>query len=161
MIAAANASRQLGHDYIGSEHLLLALAEEVDSPAGQLLASHGLSPERVRARILELIGTGGPPRSRLDADALATLGIDLDAVRRQVERSFGEGALERTWAGCKPVAPRLKRALELAAREAGDGPIGPAHALLGLARVEGCVAAEIMAAHGITGARVRAAYADG
>ena len=32
----------------------------------------------------------------LDADALATIGIDLDEVRRRVEEAFGPGALERT-----------------------------------------------------------------
>jgi len=31
-----------------------------------------------------------------DADALATIGIDLDEVRRRVEEAFGPGALERT-----------------------------------------------------------------
>ena len=32
----------------------------------------------------------------LDAEALATIGIDLDEVRRRVEEAFGPGALERT-----------------------------------------------------------------
>ena len=36
------------------------------------------------------------PTPQLDADALATLGIDLDEVRRRVEEVFGAGALERT-----------------------------------------------------------------
>ncbi len=31
-----------------------------------------------------------------DADALASIGIDLDEVRRRVEEAFGPGALERT-----------------------------------------------------------------
>jgi hypothetical protein len=35
----------------------------------------------------------------LDAEALATIGIDLDEVRRRVEEAFGPGALERTRAG--------------------------------------------------------------
>jgi hypothetical protein len=35
----------------------------------------------------------------LDADALASIGIDLDEVRRRVEEAFGPGALERTRAG--------------------------------------------------------------
>ena len=32
----------------------------------------------------------------LDAEALASIGIDLDDVRRRVEDAFGPGALERT-----------------------------------------------------------------
>ncbi len=34
-----------------------------------------------------------------DPDALETIGIDLDEVRRRVEATFGPGALERTRAG--------------------------------------------------------------
>jgi hypothetical protein len=40
----------------------------------------------------------GPGRV-LDAEALASIGIDLDEVRRCVDQAFGEGALERTRAG--------------------------------------------------------------
>jgi ATP-dependent Clp protease ATP-binding subunit ClpA len=85
------------------------------------------------------------------------MGIDLDEVRRAVEHTFGPDALERTWAGCTPVAPRLKRALELAVGEAGELPLRPEHVLLGLASVEDCVAARILSAHGINEAEVRAA----
>jgi hypothetical protein len=42
------------------------------------------------------------PGRVLDAEALASIGIDLDEVRRCVERAFGEGALERTRAGRRP-----------------------------------------------------------
>jgi hypothetical protein len=39
------------------------------------------------------------PERVLDAEALASIGIDLDEVRRRVEEQFGPGALERTRAG--------------------------------------------------------------
>ena len=40
---------------------------------------------------------GRPERVREpNADALASIGIDLDEVRRRVEAEFGAGALERT-----------------------------------------------------------------
>jgi hypothetical protein len=42
------------------------------------------------------------PARELDAEALATIGIDLDEVRRRVEEQFGAGALERTRAGRRP-----------------------------------------------------------
>jgi hypothetical protein len=42
------------------------------------------------------------PERVLDAEALASIGIDLDEVRRSVEEAFGEGALERTRARREP-----------------------------------------------------------
>ncbi len=75
--AAAGASRSLQHDYIGTEHLLLALAEEEGSPAARLLSRHGLSPDRIRVEILTLVGTCATPPPPLDGEALAALGIDL------------------------------------------------------------------------------------
>ncbi len=159
MDAAVTASRRLGHDYVATEHLLLALSDDRESVAGRVLAARGLSAGKVEAEILARIGGGESPRGRLDGDALATLGIDLDEVRRQVERAFGPDALERTWAGCTPVAPRLKRALELAARDAGEGSLRAEHVLLGVASVNDGVAAQILAAHGLAEADLRAALA--
>lgn len=154
--AAATASRRLGHDYIGTEHLLLALAEDRDSSAARALAELHLSADRIKTEILTLIGRCEAPRGRLDADALSTLGIDLDEVRRRVERTFGPGALERTAGACTPLAPRLKRALELATHESGDLPMRPEQVLVALASVEDCVAARILRNHGITVKDLRA-----
>jgi len=154
--AAARSSRRLGHDYIGTEHVLLALAEDVKGAPAQALTRLGISDHQIHADIVEMIGRCDRPRRVLDPDALATLGIDLDQVRRHVDHSFGPDALERTWAGGTPLAPRLKRALEQSAREAGDSAMRPEHVLLGLAGVE-CVAAELLARHGITADDVRTA----
>jgi ATP-dependent Clp protease ATP-binding subunit ClpA len=159
LAAAARVSRRLGHDYIGTEHLLLALAEGRDATVARTLAELRVSPPLIELDILTLIGVGEAPRGRLDADALATLGIDLDQVLRQVERTFGPGALERTAAGCTPICPRLKRAFELAAREAGDSPIRPEHVLVAVASVQGSVAAEILAGRGITADDLQASLA--
>jgi len=40
-----------------------------------------------------------------DAEALASIGIDLDEVRRRVEEAFGPGALERTRTGRRWLGP--------------------------------------------------------
>ena len=159
LAAAARAGRRLGHDYIGTEHLLLALADDRDTSAARALAELGLSPSQIEADILTLIGAGEAPHPGIDADALATLGIDLDQVRHTVERTFGPGALDRTAAGCTPICPRLKRAFELAAHEAGDEAILPEHLLVAVASVEGSVAAEILAGRGITADDLQASVA--
>ncbi|PWU24711.1 MAG: hypothetical protein C5B48_04955 [Candidatus Rokuibacteriota bacterium] len=159
LAAASTASRELGHNYIGTEHLLLALSRDYGSTPAQALLRLGISSDQIRTDIITTIGAGGQPHGRLDADALATLGIDLDEVRRHAEQAFGPGALERTKAGCTPICPRLKRALELTVREADELPPRPEHALLGIASVEGSVAATILASYGITVDDLRAALA--
>ncbi len=84
-------ARRLGHDYVGCEHLLLAVAS-TEGETGVILRAHGLSPASIEAHTVCLVGTH--PEA-LDADALAAIGIDLDAVRRKVEATFGTDALAR------------------------------------------------------------------
>jgi ATP-dependent Clp protease ATP-binding subunit ClpA len=93
-------ARRLGHSYIGCEHLLMAAAT-VEGPAGAALREQGITPERIQ---LTLLGTIAP-LSGLDEEALASIGIDLDAVRAKVEAEFGPDAL--TWAG--PAATESRR----------------------------------------------------
>lgn len=166
LAAGARQSRALGHDYVGTEHVLLALTEDRETPAARALARLGLPREVVRRDIEHIIGTCVDPRRRaIDPEALATLGIDLDEVTRRVEETFGPGALDSARAGaldgvCRSVARQLKQALELAVTEAGDGPVRPEHILLSLATVEDSVAAQIFDRHGITLDKLRAALSD-
>jgi hypothetical protein len=46
---------RLGHNYIGTEHLLLALIQERDGVAGQVLAAAGADLGRVRAEVVRLL----------------------------------------------------------------------------------------------------------
>jgi ATP-dependent Clp protease ATP-binding subunit ClpA len=93
-------ARRLGHGYIGCEHLLLAVAT-VDEPAGAVLRDHGITPERIEATLLSTIG----PLSGLDKEALASIGIDLDAVQAKIEAEFGPDALTRAL----PAASQSRR----------------------------------------------------
>jgi ATP-dependent Clp protease ATP-binding subunit ClpA len=89
-------SRRLGHRYIGCEHLLLALVG-TDQPAAAVLREHGVTPEGVEEEIVRRVGLGAGSSlfADLDRDALAAMGIDLDAVRARIETSFGPDALTR------------------------------------------------------------------
>jgi ATP-dependent Clp protease ATP-binding subunit ClpA len=154
----------LNHGWIGTEHLLLGLLDDRDGRAARILEPYGVDGQWARVEVERIVGRGEPD---LDADALATLGIDLDAVRERVERTFGAGALSGSrrcrrglWRGAVPFTPRAKKALELSLREAvamGDGFIGSEHVLLGLAREGDGVAARILRARGVDRAAVRAA----
>src|ERR1700685_735233 len=91
---ATEHARRLGHRYVGGEHLLLAVAG-AGPPAGAVLSAHGVTPEWVEEEIIRRVGTGAGAGlfAGVDAEALAAIGIDLDAVRARIEASFGPQAL--------------------------------------------------------------------
>ncbi len=60
--AALAEAGKLGHPYVGSEHLLLALISQTDCIASKILLSRGLSVLIVRTALSELVGTGEPCR---------------------------------------------------------------------------------------------------
>jgi ATP-dependent Clp protease ATP-binding subunit ClpA len=75
-----------------------------------------------------------------DAEALASIGIDLDEIRRRVEESFGPGALDQApgpvqATGRITMTREAKQSIELAVQEARalhHGYVGTEHLLLGL-----------------------------
>jgi ATP-dependent Clp protease ATP-binding subunit ClpA len=103
VVLAQEEARTLGHGYVGTEHLLLALIGEGDGVAAQVLASAGVTASDVRSDVRRIVGRGLPaspdPRpgdlvGPSDADALRAIGIDVDSIRERIEASFGPGALE-------------------------------------------------------------------
>lgn len=143
VLRAHEEAQTLGYAWIGTEHLLLALAADSDA-AGQALSRHGADTDTLRAALVRTT----PPATALDADALSGLGIDLDKVRQRVEDTFGPGALDAPppgrhgWFARRgplsrhlPFTPGAKRALERALREAqhlGQGRLGTGVLLLGV-----------------------------
>jgi ATP-dependent Clp protease ATP-binding subunit ClpA len=166
--AAQEHATAFRHDVIGTEHVLLALVAR-DDEAGRLLRQLGLDAAGVRDDIRRVVGEGPEPDAAFDADALGTIGIDLGAVRRRIEASFGEGALERAARrrGCGGsafgVAPDLKQALESARRSAvgQERPLTAGAVAIGLAEQHDSIAARILGAHGISPARLRSALDAG
>ena len=90
---AREGALRLGHDWIGCEHLLLALTA-TGGEVATILRDQGITPDRVRWETVRLAGAGRGASlfDVLDRDALASIGIDLDAVRGKVEAAFGPGA---------------------------------------------------------------------
>ena len=56
------AAEDLGHTYVGTEHLLIGLAEEEDSAAARILDGKGVTPFRVREAVREIGGEGSKTR---------------------------------------------------------------------------------------------------
>ncbi|KAK8652213.1 hypothetical protein V6N13_061235 [Hibiscus sabdariffa] len=51
-------ARQLGHNYIGSEHLLLGLLREGEGVAARVLESLGADPSNIRTQVIRMVGEG-------------------------------------------------------------------------------------------------------
>ena len=156
VLAVAQAeAKAMGHNFLGTEHLLLGLLQG-DGVAARVLQAEGLDLDEVRTAVRTKVGQGTHPAVE-DAEALASIGIDLDQVTATVEESFGKGALARPngpkrrkklpWSG-PPFAPRAKKVLELALREAlalKHSYIGTEHLLLAIVREGEGVAARLLA----------------
>ncbi len=57
---AQESSVELGHGYVGSEHLLMGLSREGKGVAAKVLQNAGLESEAIRAGIARLVGVGAP-----------------------------------------------------------------------------------------------------
>jgi ATP-dependent Clp protease ATP-binding subunit ClpC len=81
---AIDEARHLGHNYIGTEHLLLGLLREGGGVASDVLDSFGVTLERARAETSKVLGEGvaraRPARTTSRTPALDQLGIDLTAA---------------------------------------------------------------------------------
>ena len=55
---ANDVSIQLGHNYIGTEHILYGLVKEGDGIAAKVLTNKGITEEKVKNKIEELLGKG-------------------------------------------------------------------------------------------------------
>jgi ATP-dependent Clp protease ATP-binding subunit ClpA len=179
VVLAQEEARGLHHNHIGTEHLLLGLLRERTSVGRKALDRLGVRLDDVRSEVVRVVGERPPAAlGDRDAEALRAIGIDLDEVRRRVEATFGEGALERTApsrrrprrrrcapsaGGRVPFTPRAKKVLQLALRESKalhHGYIGTEHILLGLVREREGLAAEMLAERDVSDQRVRTVVND-
>ena len=157
VVRAQEEARRLHHHHIGTEHLLLGLLDQ-HTPSAAVLIRHGLTRESTVAAIRAFIGAEG-----LDAAALGSVGIDLDAVRDSVEAAFGPGALDvprgrRDVKGHIPFTPRAKKVLELSLREAlalRSKSIADGHMALGLLREGEGLAMKIIHDRGLDAGALR------
>jgi Clp amino terminal domain, pathogenicity island component len=100
VMLAGEQARRLGHGFLGCEHLLYGVAS-VDSEAGMVLRARGITPQRYEEEFVNLVGphrpagAGDAATDPFDREALAAIGIDIDAVRERIEATFGPGALTR------------------------------------------------------------------
>lgn len=105
---------ELGHNYIGTEHLLYGLAKEGSGVASKVLENQGATPEKILSQIEELIG-----KNEQDEMVEVTVGF-TPRTKRVIENAFRE------------------------ARKLGTDYIGTEHLLVGIMREGDSVAVRIM-----------------
>jgi ATP-dependent Clp protease ATP-binding subunit ClpC len=110
LLAAYDESRELGDSYVGPEHVLLALARDDESQAGQLLRQFGISHTRLRGAVIRGVEAGGA-RESSKTPTLDQYGRDLTALAR-------EGKLD-------PVigrADEIEQTIEILSRRTKNNP---------------------------------------
>ena len=109
------ASRELGHSYVGPEHILIGLAEVRESFAGDLLAKYGISANALRQQAVKVIGKGAEDGQV----AQSTNTPQIDKYSRDLTRMAREGKLD-------PVIGRSKEietTIEVLARRKKNNPV--------------------------------------
>src|SRR6059058_6472553 len=77
LLAAYQESRELDSSYVGPEHVLLALARDEESQAGQLLQRFGVSHTKLRGAVIRGVEAGGGARETSPTPTLDQYGRDL------------------------------------------------------------------------------------
>jgi len=125
--------------------MLLLARKEVDR-----LRHHFIGTEHL---LLGLIG----PHGGLGLEVLQRLGLDIEAVRKEVESVLGSVPDDRPVVSVR-YTPRVKKVLAFAAKEAvafDSQQVGPEHILLGLLREGDGVAGRVLLGLGVNIEKVR------
>jgi ATP-dependent Clp protease ATP-binding subunit ClpC len=196
VVSAQEQARGLGHNYIGTEHLLLGvLAQPPEVPAARALRTLGYSLDGVRAGVEQIVGPGDRQRSRFGhipftarakkvmelslrealrlehdhigsehivlaivregggvaAQVLIQHGPSLEDVRKAVLAVTAEPGLSTRGPGTPAGArtPAADAVLALAQRLAAGAPVGSHHLLEALARTDGSMGGQVLAALGV------------
>ena len=131
--AAFEEARELGHDSLGDEDLLLGILRADEGAGAEALASLGVTLEGAREGSEEML-----------SDALSSIGISLEDLRREAGEAFEMRLPDDRRI---PFSPRANKALEGALREAiglGDNRITSEHVLRGLLRDEDGTAVRLL-----------------
>jgi ATP-dependent Clp protease ATP-binding subunit ClpC len=108
-------SRELGHSYVGPEHLLIGLAEEGEGVAADVLRRYGLTPQALRQQVVKVVGRGAEA-GRVEPP---TNTPNLDKYGRDLTRLAREGKLD-------PVIGRareIETTIEILARRKKNNPV--------------------------------------
>lgn len=108
-------SQELGHGYIGPEHLLIGLAQEGEGLAGEVLKQYGLTAPSLRQQVVKVVGKGAM-EGKVERK---TSTPQLDKYSRDLSRFAEEGKLD-------PVigrADEIETTIEILSRRTKNNPV--------------------------------------
>ncbi len=111
---------QLGHNYIGTEHILLGLIREGEGVAAQVLTKLGADLDRVRNQVVQLLtGAAGTKEVAQTGEAQAQGNLLLDQFGRNLTQLASQNKLD-------PVIGRdkeIERVMQVLARRTKNNPV--------------------------------------
>src|SRR5260370_27220273 len=113
---------QLGHNYIGTEHILLGLIREGEGVAGQVLVKLGADPNGIRQQVIQLLqGSQGqePAAAGAPSETAPSTSVILDQFGRNLTAAAHQGKLD-------PVIGREKeidRVMQGLSRRTKNNPV--------------------------------------
>ncbi|MFH1753182.1 MAG: ATP-dependent Clp protease ATP-binding subunit, partial [Candidatus Omnitrophota bacterium] len=115
-------ARQLGHNYIGTEHLLLGLIKEGEGVASEVLMNLGLDAGKVKDEVMQILGSATPGFSTGSSDRPSGpkgKTPAIDAFGRNLTQLASQGKLD-------PVIGRvneIERVIQILARRTKNNPV--------------------------------------
>jgi ATP-dependent Clp protease ATP-binding subunit ClpC len=112
---------QLGHNYIGTEHILLGLIREGEGVAAQVLVKLGADLNRVRQQVIQLLNgyQSKEPAGGAAAEGAPSTSLVLDQFGRNLTQAAREGKLD-------PVIGRekeIERLMQVLSRRTKNNPV--------------------------------------
>ncbi|WP_088014628.1 ATP-dependent protease ATP-binding subunit ClpC [Gottfriedia acidiceleris] len=112
-------ARKLGHSYVGTEHILLGLIREGEGVAARVLNNLGVSLNKARQQVLQLLGSNESSSNHQNGSANQANTPTLDSLARDLTVSAREGRLD-------PVIGRgkeIQRVIEVLSRRTKNNPV--------------------------------------
>ena len=121
---------QLGHNYIGTEHILLGLIREGEGVAAQVLVKLGADLSRVRQQVIQLLsgyqGTGGPAGEKAGATSGSSSSSEQPTgslVLDQFGRNLTQLAREKKLDPVIGRAREMERVMQVLSRRTKNNPV--------------------------------------
>ncbi|MFW6133940.1 MAG: ATP-dependent Clp protease ATP-binding subunit [Elusimicrobiota bacterium] len=119
---AVREAQELGHNFVGTEHILLGLVKEEEGIANQVLQNSGLTQEKIRDTVLNLLGEGAFQPNISAGSARRggqTKTPTLDTYGRDLTKMANEGKLD-------PIIGRrreIQRLIQILSRRTKNNPV--------------------------------------
>jgi len=138
---SAEEARALGHNYIGTEHLLLGLVKEGEGMAYRVLLNLGLDLGKLRNEVMELLGSGVAGYGQQQETSKTGKTPAIDAYGRNLNKLAKDGKLD-------PVIGRkneIERVVQILSRRTKNNPVLLGEAGIGKTAIVEGLAQQIVA----------------